>query len=247
MDGGLPPNCWERAGIAINPARMRQQTIMISFRIAVDILGEVTEEKQIAIILYSSPIFQFSRRIKFFLKWYLYQMAEDLNIITGNKEEQYQSLLPQIKALLEGEPDLIANMANIAASLKEQFGWLWVGFYLVKPSFDKTTGNDTDVLVLGPFQGPVACTRIKKGRGVCGSSWAQAKTLLVPDVEKFPGHIACSSLSKSEIVVPVIRNNQVMAVLDVDSNEYDQFDTTDQRYLEEIIKLITPCPPEGET
>lgn len=177
-------------------------------------------------------------RLKIFLKWYLYNMAEDLNIINGNKEERYQSLVPQIKALLEGEPDLVANMANIAASLKEQFGWLWVGFYLVKPSSGKTTGDDNDELVLGPFQGPVACTRIKKGRGVCGSSWAQAKTLIVPDVEKFPGHIACSSLSKSEIVVPIIRNIQVMAVLDVDSNEYDQFDSTDQRYLEEIISLI---------
>lgn len=155
-------------------------------------------------------------------------MAEDLAIITGSKAEQYQSLIPQIKGLLEGETDLIANMANIVAALKEQFGWLWVGFYIVKD----------DELVLAPFQGPVACTRIKKGRGVCGSSWAQASTLIVPDVEKFPGHIACSSLSKSEIVVPVIRNNKVLAILDVDSNEYDQFDSTDQQYLEEIISLI---------
>ena len=155
-------------------------------------------------------------------------MAEDLSIITGNKAEQYQSLIPQIKGLLEGENDLVANMANVVAALKEQFGWFWVGFYMVK-------GNE---LVLAPFQGPVACTRIKKGRGVCGSSWAEAKTLIVPDVEKFPGHIACSSLSKSEIVVPVIRNNKVVAVLDVDSSEYDQFDITDQRYLEEIVSLI---------
>ncbi len=155
-------------------------------------------------------------------------MAEDLQIITGNKAEQYQSLLPQIKGLLDGEPDLVANMANVVAALKEQFGWFWVGFYVVK----------NDELVLAPFQGPVACTRIKKGRGVCGSSWAQAKTLIVPDVEKFPGHIACSSLSKSEIVVPVIRNNEVVAVLDVDSCEYDQLDTTDQQYLEAIIHLI---------
>lgn len=155
-------------------------------------------------------------------------MAEDLQIITGNKAEQYQSLLPQIKGLLDGEPDLIANMANVVAALKEQFGWLWVGFYVVK----------NEELVLAPFQGPVACTRIKKGRGVCGSSWAQAKTLIVPDVEQFPGHIACSSLSKSEIVVPVIRNNEVVAVLDVDSSEYDQFDTTDQQYLEAIVNLI---------
>ena len=155
-------------------------------------------------------------------------MTEDLAIITGNKAEQYQSIIPQIKGLLEGEPDLVANMANVVAALKEQFGWLWVGFYVVK----------NDDLVLAPFQGPVACTRIKKGRGVCGSSWAQATTLIVPDVEKFPGHIACSSLSKSEIVVPIIRNNEVVAILDVDSNEYDQFDTTDLQYLEEIISLI---------
>ncbi|HNF03389.1 MAG TPA: GAF domain-containing protein, partial [Ferruginibacter sp.] len=119
-------------------------------------------------------------------------MAEDLTIIQGSKEEIYPSLIPQIKGLLEGEPDLIANLANVAAALKEQFGWLWVGFYLVR-------GEE---LVLGPFQGPVACTRIKKGRGVCGTSWQKAQTLIVPDVEKFPGHIACSSLSRSEIVVP---------------------------------------------
>ena len=163
-------------------------------------------------------------------------MAEDLQIITGNKAEQYTALIPQIKALLEGEPDLVANMANVVAALKEQFGWFWVGFYVVKQ----------DELVLAPFQGPVACTRIKKGRGVCGSSWAQAKTLIVPDVEKFPGHIACSSLSKSEIVVPVIRNNEVVAVLDVDASEYNQFDETDQKYLEEIVTL-SPLFPEGET
>ena len=155
-------------------------------------------------------------------------MAEDLQIISGNKAEQYQSLIPQIKGLLEGEPDLVANMANTVAALKEQFGWFWVGFYVVK----------NEELVLAPFQGPFACTRIKKGRGVCGSSWAQAKTLIVPDVEKFPGHIACSSLSKSEIVVPVIRNNEVVAVLDADASEYDQFDTIDQKFLEEIINLI---------
>lgn len=155
-------------------------------------------------------------------------MAEDLNIIAGNKTEQYQSLIPQIKGLLEGETDVVSNMANVTAALKEQFGWLWVGFYIVK----------NNELVVGPFQGPVACTRIKKGKGVCGTSWAQAKTLIVPDVEKFPGHIACSSLSKSEIVVPIIRNKEVIGVLDVDSEDLDQFDTTDQQYLEEIINLI---------
>ncbi|MGZ8518519.1 MAG: GAF domain-containing protein [Chitinophagaceae bacterium] len=156
-------------------------------------------------------------------------MAEDLSIITGSKKEQYQSLLPQIKGLLEDETDLIANLANTVAALKEQFGWLWVGFYIVK----------NNELVLGPFQGPVACTRIRKGKGVCGSSWTEAKTLIVPDVEKFPGHIACSSLSRSEIVVPVIRDGEVIAVLDVDSEELNQFDTTDQYYLEQIVELIT--------
>src|SRR4051812_49284537 len=155
-------------------------------------------------------------------------MAEDLTIVKGNKTEQYESLIPQINGLLGGEPDLIANLANVTAALKEQFGWLWVGFYLVKK----------DELVLGPFQGPIACTRIKKGRGVCGASWAEAKTLIVPDVEKFPGHIACSSLSKSEIVIPILRNNEVLGVLDVDSEEPDQFDTTDQQYLETIVSLI---------
>ncbi len=166
-------------------------------------------------------------------------MAEDLQIITGNKAEEYESLIPQIKGLLDGEPDLIANLANVVAALKEQFGWLWVGFYLVKPSSNIDMSDENDELVLAPFQGPVACTRIKKGKGVCGSSWANATTLIVPDVEKFPGHIACSSLSRSEIVVPVIRNNIVVAVLDVDSNEYDQFDNTDKKYLEQIVNLIS--------
>ena len=165
-------------------------------------------------------------------------MAEDLLIVKGTKEEQYQTLLPQIQAMLEGEPDLVANMANIAAALKEQFGWLWIGFYVVKPSYAKASEDENDELVLGPFQGPVACTRIKKGRGVCGSSWANAETLIVPDVEKFPGHIACSSLSKSEIVVPVIRNNKVVAVLDADSADLDQYDVTDKKYLEQIVSLL---------
>jgi L-methionine (R)-S-oxide reductase len=162
------------------------------------------------------------------LLFYLYKMAEDLHIASGSKAEMYTTLLPQIKALIEGEPDLVANLANIAAALKEQFGWLWVGFYLVKK----------EELVLGPFQGPVACTRIQKGRGVCGASWQQAKTLIVPDVAKFPGHIACSSLSVSEIVVPIIRNQQVVGVLDVDSEKENWFDETDQRYLEEIVRWI---------
>ena len=129
---------------------------------------------------------------------------------------------------MEGEPYLVANLANIAAALKEQFGWFWVGFYIVKDS----------ALVVGPFQGPVACTRIRKGRGVCGTAWEKAATIIVPDVEKFPGHIACSSLSKSEIVVPVIRDKNVVAVLDADSNACDDFDTTDQQFLEAIVNLI---------
>ena len=156
-------------------------------------------------------------------------MSEDLTIIQGSKEEQYKTILPQINALIDGEPDLIANLANICGALKEQFNWLWVGFYLVK----------NEELVLGPFQGPVACTRIKKGRGVCGSSWQQMQTLIVPDVEKFPGHIACNSASKSEIVIPIIRNEVVVAVLDVDSNELNHFDETDKKYLEEIISIIS--------
>jgi len=165
---------------------------------------------------------------------YLCPMAEDLRIIEGSKAEIYQSLIPQINALIDGEPDLVANLANIAAALKEQFGWLWVGFYLVKP-FGTTQENE---LVLGPFQGPVACTRIKKGRGVCGAAWQDAKTLIVDDVEKFPGHIACSSLSKSEIVVPVIRNDEVIGVLDIDSESLGHFDDIDKKYLEEIIEGI---------
>lgn len=155
-------------------------------------------------------------------------MAEDLTIITGTKQDQYEALVPQIKGLLEGETDLVANLANVAAALKQQFNWLWVGFYLVK----------NEELVLGPFQGPVACTRIKRGRGVCGSSWLQQKTLIVPDVEKFPGHIACSSASKSEIVVPIFYDNEVVAVLDVDSKKLNEFDTVDQSYLEQIVLLI---------
>jgi GAF domain-containing protein len=160
-------------------------------------------------------------------------MAEDLSITRGTKEEQYASLLPQIKSLLNGEPDCIANMANMAAALKEQFGWLWVGFYLVK-----TSSGKHEELVLGPFQGPVACTRINMGKGVCGTCWEKAETLIVPDVEKFPGHIACSSLSKSEIVVPIIRNNKVVAVLDIDSSTPDSFDDTDKYFLEQLVKYL---------
>jgi len=155
-------------------------------------------------------------------------MSEDLHVINGTKQEQYESLLPQIKAVVEGEPDLIANLANTCACLKEQFNWLWVGFYLVK-------GNE---LVLGPFQGPLACTRIKKGKGVCGTSWAEKETIIVPDVNAFPGHIVCSSLSLSEIVVPVIRDGEVVAVLDVDSEKYNEYDETDKKYLEKIVDFM---------
>jgi len=156
-------------------------------------------------------------------------MAEDLTIITStDKKEQYLSLIPQIEALLYGESDLVANLANVCAALKEQFKWFWVGFYLVKK----------DELVLGPFQGPVACTRIGKGKGVCGSSWAQAETLIVPDVDAFPGHIACASASKSEIVLPLFHNNEVVGVLDVDSEYLAHFDETDAQYLQQIIGLI---------
>lgn len=153
-------------------------------------------------------------------------MAEELLINTGDKTEQYQNLLPQIKSIIENETDLIANLANISACLKTQFNWLWVGFYLVKD----------DELVLGPFQGPIACTRIKKGRGVCGTAWQEMKTIIVEDVEKFPGHIACSSLSKSEIVLPIIRNNIVIGVLDVDSEHLGFFDEVDRGFLEEVIR-----------
>jgi len=156
-------------------------------------------------------------------------MAEDLYVGRGSKAENYETLIPQIQALLEGEDDLIANLGNIAAALKEQFDWFWVGFYLVK---------DENTLVLGPFQGPVACTRIGHGRGVCGAAWQEKRTLIVPDVEKFSGHIACSSLSKSEIVVPIFKYNEVVAVLDVDSVELSTYDETDQKYLEKIVKLI---------
>jgi L-methionine (R)-S-oxide reductase len=157
-------------------------------------------------------------------------MVEELQIIKGTKEEQYQQLIPLIEGMLTGEPDLVANLANVAAALKQQFGWWWVGFYWVK-------GEE---LVLGPFQGPVACTRIRKGKGVCGTSWEQAVTLIVPDVDAFPGHIACSSFSKSEIVVPVIRKGEVLGVLDVDSEHLNHFDQTDLRYLEQILSRI-PC------
>ena len=155
-------------------------------------------------------------------------MSEQLIIQGDTKQERYEALLPQIEAVVEGEPDLIANMANVAAMLHETFGFWWTGFYRV----------EGDELVLGPFQGPMACTRIKKGRGVCGTAWAEAATQVVPDVDKFPGHIACSSVSRSEIVVPVFQQGRVIAVLDIDSAELNTFDQTDRHYLEQITFLI---------
>jgi L-methionine (R)-S-oxide reductase len=155
-------------------------------------------------------------------------MAEDLSIQGTSKKEIYESLIPQIKALVGDEKDLVANLANVSSALKTAFGFFWVGFYWVKK----------DELVLGPFQGSVACTRIAFGRGVCGASWQEKKTLLVPDVDAFPGHIACSSLSKSEIVIPIIKNEIVLGVLDVDSDQFNDFDSIDQLYLEEICKWI---------
>lgn len=159
-------------------------------------------------------------------------MAENLIIPeAADKQERYESLLPQIEALCSGEPDLIANLANIAAALRYGMGFFWVGFYLVKD----------DILVLGPFQGPVACTRIAKGKGVCGTSWAEKRSLLVPDVDAFPGHIACSSDSKSEIVLPAFyKNGQVALVLDVDSDQLNDFDEIDQLNLEKLMRLIEP-------
>ncbi len=155
-------------------------------------------------------------------------MAEELVLSTGSKKEKYLELIPQIKAIIEGEMNLIANLANIAAALKQQFDFFWVGFYLV----------DQTELVLGPFQGPIACTRIKKGKGVCGSSWEKEEIIIVPDVDAFPGHIACSSLSKSEIVLPLYQSNAFIGVLDVDSDEYNSFDETDALYLSEILSLL---------
>jgi GAF domain-containing protein len=156
-------------------------------------------------------------------------MAEDLTIVRNRgKEEQYISLLPQIEALIQGETDLIANLANIAAALKEQFNWFWVGFYLVR----------AEELVLGPFQGPVACTRIQKGKGVCGASWLKEETIIVEDVDQFPGHIACASASRSEIVVPVFQEGRIIGVLDVDSEYLVYFDEVDALYLNKIINLI---------
>lgn len=156
-------------------------------------------------------------------------MSENLYIPeSATKAEKYEAVIPQIEALISGEPDLYANLANISSALKEAFGFFWVGFYLVKET----------QLVLGPFQGPIACTRISLGKGVCGTAWQQAKTILVPDVDAFPGHIACSAASKSEIVVPVFKDSTVAMILDVDSDQLDDFDKTDQIYLEKLMGIL---------
>lgn len=156
-------------------------------------------------------------------------MSEQLIIQGETKQERYEALLPQIKAVVEDEPDLIANMANVAAMLHETFGFWWTGFYRVEGA----------ELVLGPFQGPMACTRIRKGRGVCGTAWLKEETQVVPDVDKFPGHIACSSASRSEIVVPIFHEGKVIAVLDIDSERLNTFDETDRQNLEQIVKMLS--------
>lgn len=155
-------------------------------------------------------------------------MAESLSIASGDKAAIYHSLLPQIKALVEGEPDVVANLANVCAALRETFGYFWVGFYLVKG----------DELVLGPFQGPIACTRIQRGKGVCGTAWERAQSIVVEDVDAFPGHIACSSLSRSEIVIPLVKEGRVLGVLDVDSDKLCDFDAVDEAALNELCAWL---------
>ena len=162
-------------------------------------------------------------------------MSESIVIIEGSKEQKYKSLLPQIRAIIEGEPDMIANMANICSALQEQFHWWWTGFYIVRK----------DQLVLGPFQGPIACTRINKGKGVCGTAWASDKVLLVDDVNSFPGHIACSSVSQSEIVLPLHYKGQVIGVLDIDSEHPAHFDQTDQDFLQELVEALEKNLPDS--
>ena len=157
-------------------------------------------------------------------------MAEELNIVTGNREDIYKTLLPQLKALITGEDNLVANLANISAALRQSFGFFWVGFYIV---------DSNDELVLGPFQGDVACTRITIGKGVCGSAWRDRETIIVPNVDVFPGHIACSFYSKSEIVVPIIKHNTVRLILDVDSDKLDDFNNLDKMYLEQLSLIIS--------
>lgn len=157
-----------------------------------------------------------------------YTMAEEIEVVEGTKQDKYASLIPQLEALLEGENDLIANLSNTTAAIKEMLGFLWVGFYIVKEN----------ELVLGPFQGTVACSRIARGKGVCGTSWDRAAVQVVPNVDEFPGHIACSSLSRSEIVLPLFHEAQVVAVLDVDSERLNEFDAVDVRELSKICRLV---------
>ena len=157
-------------------------------------------------------------------------MAEDLQISAGSKIDKYETLIPQLKALVDGETDFVANCANISAALKQSFGFFWVGFYFVK---------NNEELVLGPFQGDIACTRIQLGKGVCGTAWEKQETIIVDDVDQFPGHIACSAASKSEIVVPIFHNEVVIGVLDVDSDQLADFDETDKIYLERLALLIS--------
>lgn len=156
-------------------------------------------------------------------------MAEHLDISADNKLESYRLLLPQIAALVQGENNLVANLANVAAALRQTFSFFWVGFYIV----------ERNELVLGPFQGDIACSRIQKGRGVCGTSWQESKSIIVPNVDEFPGHIACSSLSKSEIVIPILKYNKVVAILDIDSDILNDFDETDQKYLEKLCVQLS--------
>jgi len=163
-------------------------------------------------------------------------MAEVLILSQStDKGERYKSLLPQIESLITGEPDVIANLSNIAAALRQSMNFFWVGFYIVK---NKAMPDGRQELVLGPFQGPIACTRIAFGKGVCGACWKERKVMLVPNVDEFPGHIACSSDSKSEIVLPAFKNNEVALVLDVDSDKLNDFDKTDELYLEKVMRLI---------
>lgn len=157
-------------------------------------------------------------------------MADDLIVPNGSREEVYKSLIPQISALVEGEDDFVANCANIAAALRQSFGFFWVGFYFVK---------NGEELVLGPFQGDIACTRITIGKGVCGTSWADKKTLIVDDVDQFPGHIVCSAASKSEIVIPILKRDVVVAILDVDSDKLADFTEVDKIYLEQLALLVS--------
>src|SRR5690606_10236885 len=156
-------------------------------------------------------------------------MADELIISTStDKQQRYQTLIPQIEALVSGEPDVVANLSNVAAALKQTMNYFWVGFYLVK----------NDQLVLGPFQGPIACTRIDLGKGVCGTAWQEKRTIVVPNVDEFPGHIACSSASKSEIVLPAFKNNEVFLVLDIDSDKLNDFNEVDEKYLGEVMRII---------